>query len=86
MLAQVCSRDRVSAIGRRANSLKQAAIGQAAIAVVTMRELLSITTEHLCDCLWRGGMAEMHRKLKLWTDEDLVDVLRHVFECLLAAS
>jgi hypothetical protein len=53
---------------------------------VTMRELLSITTENLCDCLWRGGMAEMHRKLKLWTDEDLVDVLRHVFECLLAAS
>jgi hypothetical protein len=39
------------------------------------------TTEHLCDCLWRAGMAETRRKLKLWTDENVVDVLRHVFEC-----
>ena len=36
-----------------------------------MRELLS-----LCDCLWRGGMAETPRKLKLWTDENVVDVRR----------
>ena len=26
-------------------------------------------------------MAETHRKLKLWTNENVVDVLRHVFEC-----
>jgi hypothetical protein len=57
-----------------------------AIAVVIMRELLSSTTEHLCNYLWRGGMADMHRKLKLRTNENVVDVLRHVFECLLAAS
>ena|ERR1700722_8175506 len=48
---------------------------------VTMLELLSITTDHACDCLWRDRVAEMRRKLKLWTHENVVDVLRHVFEC-----